>query len=169
MEPKHLELLLPYANKLKEVGNNQGFNDKDFEAKIKKVGWYKGAYYCAFGVKVGLVEAGVKLPKKLQGLARDYYNLSKNKISITDVLAGNYKELIAVGDLVVWQKGDTNTGHIGIVVELYDNYKMLVLEFNTSPDDKKSQDNGDGCYLKVRTIGRGTLGFHIYGFAKIEF
>lgn len=174
MIPKHLEIALSYTGKLKEYGNNQGWNDKEFEKLAYNAGWRKGASWCAFFVKVCLILAGIKIPKSnkgidlLTGLARSFWNNPLGKVyTITDVLAGNYKEILKPGMLVIWQKGDTITGHIGILKDVLDNYKMNVAEGNTSNSDKGSQDNGDVATVKNRPINRGTLAWHILGFVEV--
>ena len=41
----------------KEVPGNKGFQDKDFEKKMRQVGFYTGAPWCAFFVKLVYGEA----------------------------------------------------------------------------------------------------------------
>ena len=37
---------------VKEIGNNQGWDNKDFEAKMRAIGFYDGAQWCNFFVKM---------------------------------------------------------------------------------------------------------------------
>lgn len=170
MTPKHLEIALNYTDILIEIGNNQGWNDKDFEQLAIKQGWRSGFSWCAIFVKVCLTLAGIKLSSKYTALARSFWNNPLGKVyPITKVLASNYKEILKPGMLVIWQVGDTERGHIGILNEVLDNYKMTVAEGNTSNSDKKSQVNGDVATIKTRTIGRGTFDFHLLGFVEVSY
>jgi hypothetical protein len=170
MIPKHLEIALSYTGKLKEIGNNQGWNDKEFEKLAIQAGWRKGCSWCAFFIKICLMLAGAKIHKKWAGLARDYWTYAiGKKYTITEILNGNYKEILKPGMLVIYQKGDSEKGHIGMIKEVLDGYKMLLAEGNTSNSDKGSQDNGDVATIKNRPISRGTLAWHILGAVEVEY
>jgi hypothetical protein len=61
------------------------------------------------------------------------------------------------GAIVIWQHGDTTSGHTGIVVDVIDQAMMLVCEGNTGPESGVNRE-GDGVYLKHRsTKGSGSM------------
>lgn len=58
------------------------------------------------------------------------------------------------GSIVIWQHGDSASGHTGIVVQVLNDKEMLVVEGNTGKDKADGSVNreGDGVYLKKRSI-----------------
>jgi hypothetical protein len=52
---------------------------------------------------------------------------------------------------VIWRKYDTQSGHIGFVIN-WDKTQGTTIEGNTSPTNKGNQRNGDGVYIKHRNI-----------------
>ncbi len=66
-----------------------------------------------------------------------------------------------VGTLMIWQKGQTSSGHVGIVIALdRDNPDAYVwtVEGNTGPSEGVKRD-GDGVYLKKRPLATvGNMG-----------
>ena len=57
MKNEILEVIKKYAG-VKEIGKNQGFDNKEFESLLVSVGWKKGESYCSYTVKAILKEAG---------------------------------------------------------------------------------------------------------------
>lgn len=72
------------------------------------------------------------------------------------------------GYITVWQffkdGKQTASGHTGIVVSV-DGDKFLSVEGNTGPSEKTIQREGDGVYLKKRTV-RGLQNMRVKGWLK---
>lgn len=101
-----------------EVKENQGFKDPGFLTKMKAVGWYVGAPWCAFLAKLIWQDAFTKddtvgLPKLhtyMNGSALDtYHNFTKS----AEFHVSTQPE---VGAMVVWKEGNGPSGHAGIVI-----------------------------------------------------
>ena len=58
---------------------------------------------------------------------------------------------IPAGSLVIWKKGNTWKGHIGIV-KSWNKGGGITIEGNTSAGITGSQSNGDGVYKRARVI-----------------
>lgn len=58
-----------------------------------------------------------------------------------------------MGSISIWQHGDSNNGHTGIVAAVNKAKGfMWTIEGNTGPQDKEIVREGDGVYLKKRNI-----------------
>lgn len=53
------------------------------------------------------------------------------------------------GCIIIWQHGETEQGHTGIVERVFSNGKLGVIEGNTNADEVVNRE-GDGVYRKVR-------------------
>lgn len=129
-----------------EIGKNRGTNIDKFN---KFVGNRLGSPYCAAFVSYVTDGKPVK-----SGLARHHY--VGNKHSAGDVLRGEYNPKYA--DKVIWARGKTIFGHIGLVIE----WKVksgLVIEGNTERAGKQ------GVYVKKRFIQPYNY-FRIIGFVE---
>ena len=131
---------------VKENGNNGGFWVEKFLASCKLK---KGAQWCAAFVNFCLDSAGNRgLPFTGSGLARHFATRNKT-IKAKDVLAQNME--LPPGTIIVWRRGTTPFGHAGIV-EQWKGKSGITIEGNTSSGDKGSQNDGDGVWLRKRTI-----------------
>lgn len=70
----------------------------------------------------------------------------------------------APGDIVIWRMGNTASGHVGIVNKILGDGWMETVEGNTS-DSSKLDRNGDGIYLKKRSM-TGSENFRVMGFIR---
>lgn len=68
------------------------------------------------------------------------------------------------GDIVIYQMGNTEKGHCGIIIG-EDGDRWLTIEGNTSPSSEIDR-NGDGCYVKKRIKG-GSVTFREVGFLRV--
>ena len=66
------------------------------------------------------------------------------------------------GSLMIWRKGSTSSGHVGIVVDVKDDQTVMTIEGNTGPSEAVTRE-GDGVYLKERDI-KGTYSMRVLGF-----
>ena len=125
----HLDTAKSYDYVVELTGRNDG---KEVEMFLKSVGRNKGDSWCAAFVSYCLTVSGVLEPKIRSGLARDFATKTDKKLVIkaTDVLLKKYK--IVQGDLVVWAKGKTVFGHIGMTTEDWNAIKGKTIEGNVS-------------------------------------
>jgi hypothetical protein len=118
-----------------------------------------GSAYC--GAFTGSMIKGVKHPLVKAGLARNYYTLAKKEYRFTAEDVYNHKAFVKKGDLVVWRRGSTIFGHIGIAIADWKYMSGWTIEGNTS-SGTGSQYDGDGVFKRYRTI-------HLYDFFRIAY
>ncbi len=143
---KHLEIAERFVGVKEATGHNDG---PEVETFLKSVGRKKGDSWCSAFVSYCLTVANVRDPKIRSGLARDFKR-SKNLILANDVLRGIKK--IPPGSIVGWEKGNTIFGHIGFVFTNWNKQFGTTIEGNTSSGLKGSQSDGDGVYIRSRSI-----------------
>lgn len=105
-----------------------------------------GAPYCAAAVSYAYYKAGKPFVKS--GLARNLR--TKQTYSAYDVFVG--KRTIKKGDILIWQKGETISGHAAVAEDDWKGRSGPTDEGNTSPGDKGSQSDGGGFWERWRTI-----------------
>lgn len=127
-----------------ETGSNRG---KEVEFFQKNVGIPPGSSWCAAFVSTVLDIAEVIIPDIRSGVAQKF--ITRNSISAKHVAKGY--ETVEPGWLVIWKRGNTWKGHIGINKQ-WDRQGGTVIEGNTSSNIAGSQFNGDGVYEKYRKI-----------------
>ena len=135
---------------IKEVGNNQGFDNKNFEQMMFEVGWWKGAAWCAFSLKLIYNLAGIKTT--VTGWSPTAYN--KKHIIFTD---GKLREPIKPGDsgTLSYAKYKNNLkrfkaiGHAFIIKKTVGNSAVVTGEGNT---DGNGSREGNGFYEKIRPL-----------------
>ena len=68
-------------------------------------------------------------------------------------------KILKPGRIVIWRHGSTTNGHTGIVVQIEDDGQHVwTVEGNTGDSDSTVQRQGDGVYLKRRSIkGQGKM------------
>jgi len=125
----HLDTAKSYDYVVELTGRNDG---KEVEMFLKSVGRTKGDAWCSAFVSYCLTVSGVLEPKTRSGLARDYATKTDKRLVIkaTDVILKRYK--VVKGDLVVWQKGETIFGHIGMTTEDWQGIQGKTIEGNVS-------------------------------------
>jgi len=125
------DIALKYVGET-EKPNNSGFNDADFEKRMKETGWVKGASWCAYFCELVWKEAyksspeTVALDKLFSGSATANY---KN----FDLAHGwEVGQTPKIGALSVWRHGNGWQGHIGIVTGIGQNGAYNTIEGNTN-------------------------------------
>lgn len=134
---------------IKEVGNNAGFNHPTFEKMMKNIGWYKGAPWCAFFLK--LIYSIAEIENKITGFSPTAYN--KSNVVFTN--GKKYKDI---------KPGDAGTlsynkfknvkgrfkgiGHAFIIKSQKGN-AVVTIEGNT---DSGASREGNGVYEKIRPM-----------------
>lgn len=95
------------------------------------------------------------------GLARDH---AKGRFrTIGEVLKRKY--VVKPGDKVIWARGTTTKGHIGLV-DAWKYDRGYTVEANTSSGSKGSQFDGSGVYIRFRIIQPYNF-FRIIGFVEM--
>lgn len=141
---KHLDIAISYIGIKEATGHNDG---AEIEHIIKHGGGAKGASYCGYFVKFCLDSAGAKTPIRRGGMARMYK--TKSSIPASEVLMGR---VVPTGSIVVFEKGSTMFGHTGFVLNDWHGKSGRTVEGNTSSGVKGSQSNGNGIYVRKRSI-----------------
>jgi hypothetical protein len=89
---------------------------------------------------------------KLEAYVQSYHEWAKAHARIVDVAQAQS------GDLILYSFGGKRWDHVGIVLRALSGGKIAAVEGNTSPGVGASaverEREGDGVYIKVRTIGR---------------
>lgn len=139
---------------LKEIPQNQGFQDKQFEAKMVQIGWRKGWAWCAMFAKLVWNEAYFSL----YGEEKAKYaikNFSPNSQKTFRNFQGNdFKSYPKPkeGAIVIW-KHEGSKGHTGIVV----NVDSLTWNFTSIEGN-----SGDKVNKKFHKIGETNIMGFIY-------
>jgi hypothetical protein len=126
--------------KLKQLYANKGFVDASFEATMKAVGWRDGQPWCAYYVKLVLMQLysfdREWLSKNIGGGAVDNLYIVNNLNNRGDkrYIAITKNEKPQVGD--VFCQGVSGNGHTGIIVEVLGQsgnaWDVKTIEGNTS-------------------------------------
>ena len=135
---------------IKEIGDNQGFDNKNFERMMLEVGWWRGAAWCAFSLKLIYQLAGIKTT--VTGWSPTAYN--KRHVIFTD---GVLREPIKPGDsgTLSYAKYRNNPkrfkaiGHAFIIKKTIGNSAVVTGEGNT---DGNGDREGNGFYEKIRPL-----------------
>ncbi len=108
-----------------ESGNNNG---KEINKFLNSVSLAPGNPYCQAFIYYCMSQNGIKDFKT--GLANGYYSSMKNKYGFTK------KEVLNKYGIVVWKYPNSNSGHIGFLLNREGNTPYIhTLEANTSFDD----------------------------------
>lgn len=143
---KHLDIAQTFVGIKEATGHNDGI---EVEMFLQSVGRKKGDSWCSAFVSFCLQSADVKEPKIRSGLARAFKK-SKGLINANDVLRGTKK--VESGSIIGWEKGNMVFGHIGFTLTKWNKQYGITIEGNTSSGVKGSQSDGDGVYIRSRSI-----------------
>lgn len=92
---------------------------------------------------------------KLEAYVQSYHDWANAGGKIVDVAQAQ------AGDLILYSFGGKRFDHIGIVLRPLSGGKVAAVEGNTSPgvgaSAEERERDGDGVYVKVRTIGRQAI------------
>lgn len=141
---------------VREVTANRGPMVESFQKAVD--GKASGEPWCA-----GFVAFCVKEVEK-QFRAKASLSLSESCVLLWKKNKENQTQICKPGHIVVWQFGETQKGHCGIVAELdpTDPGYFFTVEGNTS-DGKGINREGDGVFRK-RRHRVSSPGFHLLGF-----
>jgi hypothetical protein len=139
---------------VRESGHNAG---REVEMFQRSVGLRAGQPWCAAFVSYVLDAVGASKPRVRSGLAQKF--IVSGSVPAKHVAKG-YRQ-VEPGWLVVWKRGDTYGGHIGIV-ERWSGISGETIEGNVR------QGNKEGVFRKKRAITDGQW-FRITHFTKVEY
>jgi hypothetical protein len=149
--------------KLKKMYDNVGFVDASFEAMMKSVGWQGGQAWCAYYVKIVLMQLysfdREWLSKNIGGGAVNNLYIVQNRNAVGDkrYIAITKNEQPQIGD--VFCMGVGGNGHTGIVLEVLgqsgNGWSCKTIEGNTS--DEGVREGYRTRYL-TRTLQVGVAG-----------
>lgn len=134
-----------------EIKGNQGFHDKEFEEKMRKIGFKTGDAWCSYLAELVWTEAYADDSKALEIIRKNFSGSSFR--TLTKFADSGYKaEREAVpGSVVIWRRkknGEyTPQGHVGIVIEVHGDY-FKSIEGNTNAAGSRE---GDVVALKTRS------------------
>lgn len=138
---------------IKEKTGNSGFQNALFEVKMKQIGFYKGAPWCAFFTKLVLSEAYAGNPA-LKAIVNSYCTGGAQDTLKRMTANGTFAvgSVPKPGAVVIWQLGSGSSGHAGIVEEVdLANNVMTTIEGNTNADGGRE---GNVVARKFRTVNR---------------
>lgn len=151
---------------VKEIYNNQGWDNSEFASKMKELGWWSGAEWCNFFVKLVVLSCCKKDSKNfkfwdshLSPATQTTWSNLQNQSNYCTVSSSPSK-----GALVIYRNNSDNTkGHIEIVKKVYKDGSYSVISGNSNFEDQ----TGQGVVTKTRTKN-GISGFSILGFITIK-
>ena len=166
---KIVEIAKSYVGQ-KEIPPNKGFEDKDFEQKMRKAGWWASAAWCVIFTKLVWKEAY----KAVYSDSMDDQMLTVILSTISSNIKPNSQDTIkqvekfkdfvlskepVVGSIVIWRKTATS-GHAAIVVKVINSKTIETVEGNTNEEGSRE---GDQVALKKRsTVSK--KGWEIMGY-----
>jgi CHAP domain len=137
-----------YLN-IREIEPNRS---PDIDRWNNDVGAPLGSPYCASYTSAMLEKAHTYSPKTRTALARNFWNKANrnDRHTAREILNGQYS--VQEGDIVVWARGNTIRGHVGIAYRNWYGKAGRTIEANTSSGVRGSQFDGDGVHLRRRAI-----------------
>ena len=125
-------------NGVKEIGVNQGFENKEFERIMLNAGWYRGAPWCSFTMRSIFLELGLEYK---------YISGSAWRTALNGSLRGyEWTTVPKPGALIIWRrfKGGKplSSGHIGLVHEVNKNTVITYEGNDDTTDLDKIQEFG---------------------------
>ena len=151
---------------VKEIYNNQGWDNKEFEAQMKALGWWAGAEWCNFFVKLVVLSCCKEGSKNFKfwqshlspATQTTWANLKENS---------DYHSVSSSptrGALVIYRNNsDGSKGHIEIVKKVNNDGSYVVISGNSGFED----GSGQGVAIKTRNKN-GISGFTTLGFITIK-
>ncbi len=165
---KAVEVALKYIGQTEKPGN-MGFNDAEFEAKMKAVGFQPTHAWCAYLQELIFKEA---FPEKSAEFNKLFSASAVQTYKNFEAAAYAINELPRAGNLVIWQMYKDGKpqwqGHAGIVVSVQPNPNHWIFE---SVEGNTNDGGGREGYIVARRT-RKTLkdvkdGLKVMGFIQI--
>lgn len=160
------EVARKYVGKT-EKPSNSGFQDPEFERRMKEVGWLTGQAWCSYFAELCFKEAYPDKYKKVQNLfdASAVKTFNKFKAGGSPI-----SQTPVENSIVIWQhysKGVAGwQGHAGVCIKAIDATTFKSIEGNTS-GPSGNQREGFIVAEKTRTIKKVTDGLSVMGFITL--
>lgn len=131
IEQKIVDTALKYIGQTEKPANS-GFNDADFERRMKDVGWEKGLSWCSFFAELCYKEAYSQTPETA-ALDKLFSGSATTTFKNFDLAKNGWTtgKIPKPGSLAVWRYGVGWQGHIGIVISSTEN-NFQTVEGNTN-------------------------------------
>ncbi|QNK63952.1 CHAP domain-containing protein [Pedobacter sp. PAMC26386] len=148
-----------------EIKPNKGFGNAVFDKKIRQVGFYTGAPWCAFFTKLVFTEAyadHVAMKAIINQCASGNAQATLKNFKANGTFATG--QVPKPGAIVIWQLGSGTSGHAGIVKSVDEVANtMITIEGNTNASGSRE---GDRVAQKLRTIKRPfqAAGLNVLGY-----
>lgn len=167
------------ATKYTYVREKTNHNDApEIDKMLAYLGLPKGLSWCAAFVLYNYKEASddLKVKQSLPKYGRVAMLADACKrnplryqwITTDQVRFGSVK--LQAGDIPMWAHGDTSSGdfngHTGLELHQFSNVSIQTIEGNTSSGNSGSQRDGNGVFIRTRTIAPGS--FRIIGFCRVR-
>lgn len=130
-----------------EGGNNRG---KLVEAIQSTIGRAEGEPWCMSTVQTAIAYVEKKL-SLVCGIPASEHCLTVFNDSVRRKLKVDVPKC---GDLMVWQMGNTQAGHVGVIIAVEGADSVRTVEGNTAPSSVVVRD-GDGVYERIRSRKSG--------------
>lgn len=154
------EIALSYVGKTEKI-NNSGFNDAEFEKRMKDTGWNKGLSWCSFFCELVWTEA-YKDSSLLPEVKKLFSGSATSTYKNFDIAKWEVSQVPKVGALAVWRLGNGWQGHIGIVVEISD------LSFKSVEGNTNDKGGREGYIVAIKNrVKKATYqpkGLNLIGF-----
>ncbi len=156
------EVALSYVGQ-REISGNKGFENKDFDKKMRSIGFYTGAPWCGFFALLVWSEAN-----------QNTSVLSASSKTLIDkaTKAKNWHTVPVPGCVVVWatfKNGKRQkTGHIGIVTDVNES------KYNTVEGNTTDKGGREGIMVAIRNrelrdeVWKNKNGLRLMGFVYPE-
>lgn len=160
------EVALQYLGQT-EKPKNSGFNDAEFERRMKEVGFVSGHAWCSYFVELVFKEA---YPEKFEELDRLFSGSTVHTFRNFREAAYPIGYVPQIDTLVIWQsikEGKPQpTGHAGIVVGMKSTWEFESVEGNTSGGG--SREGWIVARQSRKVFERVDTGLKVLGFIQIN-
>lgn len=160
------EVARKYLGQTEKPGN-LGFNDSDFEMKMKTVGFVKTHAWCAYFAELVFKETFPDNFKELDKLFSGSTIQTFRNFRDAAYIIGHVP---TVNHLVIWQRyvhgKPTPTGHAGIVSEVMSTWEFKSIEGNTN--DAKGREGYIVAEHSRKILKEVTDGLKVLGFIQIN-
>lgn len=148
----------------REKKGNKGFESAAFEKEMKSVGWYVGAPWCMFFVKLIWKKAYKGDPRLLDVVTRMLNGsalMSLNNMENNGTFTVSDQPL--PGSIAIWRQGISTSGHAAIVTPFSSINTFQTVEGNTNAHGSRE---GEVVAEKLRTLKRDfkAAGLNLEGF-----
>lgn len=166
MGNKVVEIARKYIGQTEKPGN-MGFNNADFEHKMKAVGFQPSQAWCVYFTELVFKEA---YPEKFAELDKLFSASAVKTFKNFSNAAYPINELPHTGNLVIWQMQKHGKpqwqGHAGIVVDV-DLNKWVFTSVEGNTNDGGGREGYIVAERKRRTLAEVKNGLKVIGFVEI--